>query len=581
MTASRLGLLIRTIVHLRLRQVAARAQLRGQRALLSQAPGVAPLLLRPPSPDQMSGWPAGYLPLDGRAISSWPRRIELEAGRIRLLGVERGLRQPGDWMRPEDPQLWRYHLQYWDWAWGLVADADRAISRQLFARLWRSWRSATTLGQADAWHPYPASLRAWSWCGQFEYLVRGSDIEDDFVSDLALHAAFVRRFLEVDVGGNHLMKNLKAVIGLALFFGDDRQLRQSVNRMVSQVGVQVLSDGGHYERAPAYHCQVLADLTDVVELLQAAGRTPPEELDRAISRMRGWLRSAVLPDGTVPMMNDGFPVEPGLLAALVNTVLSQLEPRAPLHILSDTGLTRATVGDWQVLADVGDPCPRELPAHAHADSLNCIVNFRGQPLLIDTGTSTYAAGPVRDYERSTAAHNTVEIDDADSTEVWGAFRAARRARIKYREAYVTPAGVVIAAAHDGYRAVPGRPLHHRRWLLTGDRIEVEDRVTGRGRHRLAVRWHLASGLRARVTDSGADISVPGGLVSLMVTSSVAATLSIETNQAATGFECTTAVQTLICRLEAQLPVAVTTSWCGFASNAALSAAELVPAEETR
>ena len=53
----------------------------------------------------------------------------------------------------------------------------------------------------------------------------------------------------------------------------------------------------------------------------------------------------------------------------------------------------------------------------------------GVPLLVDTGTSTYAPGPVRDYERSTAAHNTVEVDGANSTEVWGAFRAARRARV--------------------------------------------------------------------------------------------------------------------------------------------------------
>ena len=75
-------------------------------------------------------------------------------------------------------------------------------------------------------------------------------------------------------------------------------------------------------------------------------------------------------------------------------------------MLPDTGLARATAGGWHVLADVGPPCPRELPAHAHADTLSCVVHVDGVPLLIDTGTSTYAAGAVRDRERSTAAHNT-------------------------------------------------------------------------------------------------------------------------------------------------------------------------------
>ena len=82
-----------------------------------------------------------------------------------------------------------------------------------------------------------------------------------------------------------------------------------------------------------------------------------------------------------------------------------------------------------MLADVGLPCPRELPAHAHADSLGCVAYVDGAPLLVDTGTSGYAPGPARDRERSTAAHNTVELDGTDSTEVWGAFRAGRRARV--------------------------------------------------------------------------------------------------------------------------------------------------------
>ena len=31
--------------------------------------------------------------------------------------------------------------------------------------LWRSWQASAGFGRGDAWHPYPAALRAWSWCG--------------------------------------------------------------------------------------------------------------------------------------------------------------------------------------------------------------------------------------------------------------------------------------------------------------------------------------------------------------------------------------------------------------------------------
>jgi hypothetical protein len=87
------------------------------------------------------------------------------------------------------------------------------------------------------------------------------------------------------------------------------------------------------------------------------------------------------------------------------------------------------------------------------------------PLIVDTATSTYAPGPDRELERSTRAHNTVVVDGQDSTEVWGAFRAGRRARVTIGEAaYLPAAGTATAharliASHDGYRWLPGAPSH--------------------------------------------------------------------------------------------------------------------------
>ena len=74
------------------------------------------------------------------------------------------------------------------------------------------------------------------------------------------------------MGGNHLVKNLKALVGLGVFLGDDRLVAHAASHLERQIGVQVLADGGHYERSPSYHCQVLGDLIDVAGLLAAAGR---------------------------------------------------------------------------------------------------------------------------------------------------------------------------------------------------------------------------------------------------------------------------------------------------------------------
>ena len=294
--------------------------------------------------------------MDARTPGRWPTLPELRTGKIRLLGLARELGDDPGWEHADAPRLWRFHLHYWDWAWGLAADPDRQAGRAEFARLWRSWHACTGFGRGDAWHPYPAALRAWSWCGLYRDLVAGGDIEPEFVAGLAAHAGFLRRHLEYDVGGNHLIKGLKALAGLAVFFADERLLRQALRRLAGELARQVLADGGHYERAPAYHCQVLADLIDVADLLQAAARGPADELTAAIGRMRQWLGAVLTPGGQVPLLNDGYPVDPELLAVL-RPGPDPIAPDRSLLVLAETGLVRAAAGGWHLLADVGPAVP--------------------------------------------------------------------------------------------------------------------------------------------------------------------------------------------------------------------------------
>ncbi len=299
-------LFARTVRHLRPAQVAHRVRLRAQRSLLARTPRLGERVLTTDS-GHAPGWPASFVPLDGRLPQLWPPAEQLGARQFTLLGQSRDLGVAHDWEMKNAPQLWRYHLHYWDWAWSLAVHPDQGWASLVFSDLYRSWRDACVFGRGDAWSPYVASLRAWSFCGLFPRLVAGTPLQPLMEQDLGRHAGFLRRHLERDIGGNHLLKNLKALAGLAVFQGDADESSRWVREIIRQVVVQVLPDGGHYERSPAYHCQVLGDLQDVVGLLRTAGRPVPTELSGAIERMRAWLGDVLLPDGTVPMVNDGFP----------------------------------------------------------------------------------------------------------------------------------------------------------------------------------------------------------------------------------------------------------------------------------
>ena len=89
--------------------------------------------------------------------------------------------------------------------------------------------------------------------------------------------------------------------------------------------------------------------------------------------------------------------------------------------------------------------------------------------IVDTGISTYEVGKTRNYERSTKAHNTVEINNTNSSEVWGGFRVANRAKvieIEENENY-------IKATHNGYEKKFG-VLHTREWIFKENKIIIKD-----------------------------------------------------------------------------------------------------------
>lgn len=511
-------LFARTARHLRPEQVAHRARLRAQKAALARFPGLFSARWRRPVPAR-PGWPAGFEPLDARLAGDPHAAEAIAQGRFRFLDHERELGDPADWEQAGADQLWRYHLHYLEWAWSLAAHPDREWARAEFGRLWRSWRDGTTFGRWDAWSPYVVSLRAWALCGLYEPLVRGTAVEADYLDHLALHAGFVRPNLELDVGGNHLVKNLKALVGAGVFLGDDPLTALATGQLLRQLRIQVLSDGGHYERSPSYHAQVLGDLVDVTGLLGAAGRPVPTELSQAIAAMRSWLGAMLLPDGDVPMFNDCTRVSLDRLALLEP---ASPDPAERLTVLQPSGyvVVRAGAGRIHLVADVGPPCPPDLPAHAHADCLSFHLSVDGRRLVVNSGTSTYEAGERRDYERSTAAHSTVELDGEDQTEVWGAFRAARRAGARLERADDSRDDVVVTASHDGYERLPGSPRHRRTWTVSDQGVAIADEVHGDGEHRSVARLVLAPDVEVeplgadRFRAGSVDIAVSGGQTAL-------------------------------------------------------------------
>jgi hypothetical protein len=137
--------------------------------------------------------------------------------------------------------------------------------------------------------------------------------------------------------------------------------------------------------------------------------------------------------------------------------------------------------------------------HGHADSLAFEVHLPGTRFLIDPGGFSYVDFAARAFARSTAAHNTVRVDNRDSSQISGDFDYGRSAQARCLGIYAMHGGYLFCGEHDGYT-----PLVHRRALLwiPGPplRLIVFDKVVGSGSHFIEAFHHADAGWKARVED---------------------------------------------------------------------------------
>ena len=111
--------------------------------------------------------------------------------------------------------------------------------------------------------------------------------------------------------------------------------------------------------------------------------------------------------------------------------------------------------------------------------------------MFDAGVTSYEADPMRQYCRSTRAHNTVEVGGADQCEFWSAFRVARRGRPRDVVFERLEDGFRLTGWHDGYERLRGRPRHQREFVWSGrGTLRVRDLVRGRRPLRAVSRLHL-------------------------------------------------------------------------------------------
>ncbi len=388
-----------------------------------------------------------------------------------FLNIKGYLTFPEGWNDTNYPKIWLYNLHYFE---GLLNnDTPTALKKHFIEQ----WVEENSPGKGNGWEPYPNSLRIVNW---IKWSLSGNELSPDVIKSLAIQVRYLSSTLEYHLLGNHLFVNIKALVFAGIFFEGreaDEWFQKGFEKLMKEIPEQFLADGAHFELSPTYHALLTEDLLDIVNILQVSKKTVPEQWIKTVEKAIRWMMVMTRPDGLPPLFNDSaYGISPNIEEIVVYANQIGIEcltvKKQGLQLLSESGYFRHDETKYSIIGDVGQIGPSYQPAHTHCDMMNFELFSNGIPIIVDTGTSTYEVGLQRALERSTAAHNTVQIQTHEQSEIWGGFRVGRRAKILKRRV----GSNYIEASHDGYKKLGA--IHIRNFSFYKDKIHINDIMTG-------------------------------------------------------------------------------------------------------
>lgn len=494
---SKLGRVLRALAHTRPRQLAWRLARISKRVAHERLGWVERLDASRPA----------LAPAPPRALFAARAELVADANEpsARVLATTHSLRAPIDWRPRGWSELATTTLHYTEFLEALDDDQFTRVVTDWIASNPLSARGSRELG----WSSYALSLRTVVWMQQLAQRRERvpTDVAAVIDGSLALQLRFLERNLELDLGGNHLIKNAKALLWAGSYFDGDearRWLARGREILLAELDEQILADGMHYERSPAYHAQVFADLLECATLVDDV------RLRAKLDLMAQVVADTTHPDRSTSLFNDGglhMSYAPGALLAAYRTVTGVHVVAREVFALPDAGYFGARTGDSFVLADCGAIAPDHLPAHGHGDALAFEWSVAGRRVIVDAGVFEYERGALRDLSRSTSAHNTVTLDGSDQCEFWASFRVGRRARARVHLFAPRANGFVLEGSHDGYAHLVGRPIHVRKLTALRDALEIDDEILGGAGQRVHARLLLHPDARVALTEKGVSIAL--------------------------------------------------------------------------
>ncbi len=407
-----------------------------------------------------------------------------------------------------------------------------------------SYEEATFFQLPGPWRLLETGLRVQSWISAYAYMQKSELIDSAFTAELlhALeqHAEYLTSYLgQTEI--NHAMMHMQGLFMIGVFYSEHprapywRQL--ATERLQLCQYDQIGPEGIQSELTTHYHDASIEMFGTPYLLGRLSGFAFPAKYGQQLHRMTTFTLAMIRPDNRSTAIGDSEWVSNGRArVATLGGILDdeQLLIRGEVSPeflwmfgaekfrkyetlqedqMDSEGIDFPQTG-YYMMKSPGqhlffDAAPMG-GAHGHADALNLEWYWQRQLIFVDPGRYTYEEGYWRHYFKSTAAHNTIVVDNVDqtqyiSTQAWAEPAAAcQTIRRERHDAYE-----LVDAVHDGYMRLDD-PVAHRRWLVLGKEVPVliiVDWLDAHAGHEVHQRFQLHPDAVAHVLESSGDSSL--------------------------------------------------------------------------
>lgn len=335
-------------------------------------------------------------------------------------------------------RLWSFHLHYFDYLVDIaklyIIKSDKKYYQYIKKTLLH-WNSHNSLKDKNfdyaAWSRYVVSCRLISLIRVYA-LLKNSNLSDKpffiFLRKLIIkHVLYLKDNLELDILGNHIIKNYKALVFASILF-DDKELHFLTEKIYKKyISNQFTSKSGmHKEFSPMYSSIVLEDLLDIYNLNR------DKKLEHVISKLLHCIDCLNENDKLFYFNDcvDSFAKPFSYLKTFANKLgisyekIKKINDLDGLIVFSSCEKNNIKFGINCANIPIQD-------GHYHCSNLSLELFYKNLKFLTNSGVLGYSNNLNRNSFRSTSYHNTLQFGTFEQSQIWALFRVGKRAKSSY------------------------------------------------------------------------------------------------------------------------------------------------------